>query len=205
MVGYERFIAAKPGRLGAFQLEEDSKEKRMEKRKEVKPYTPISPALERKNIVVLVEPEIPYNTGNIARTCVSTNTALHLVEPLGFSIDSKQVKRAGLDYWEEVELEVWPSFEDFKVFLEKAVEDGYQAIYATTKADRHLGDLEVSGPCIILFGKETAGLPEDFILENPQRGIRIPMFDTYRSLNLSNSEAIVLYEVLRQQNYPGLH
>lgn len=177
----------------------------MEKRKVVKAFQPITPAMERKNIIALVEPEIPYNTGNIARTCVTTNSALHLVKPLGFSLDSKHVKRAGLDYWEEVDLTIWESFADFKVFVEEAVEDGYQAVYATTKADRHLGNLQVDGPCLLIFGKETAGLPEDFIQANPQRAIRIPMFDRYRSLNLSNAEAIVLYEVLRQQNYPGLH
>ena len=177
----------------------------MEKRKELRAFSLISQPSTKKNIVVLVEPEIPYNTGNIARSCVTTNTALHLVKPLGFEISSKQLKRAGLDYWEEVDLTIWESFDDFLPALEEKVAEGYQAIYSTTKADRHLGDLKVTGPAIMIFGKETAGLPEEFLRDRPDRCIRIPMFDYYRSLNLSNAQAILLYEVLRQQNYPGLH
>lgn len=177
----------------------------MEHRKKLEAYKEISPALKRKNIIVLVEPEIPYNTGNIARTCVTTNTQLHLVRPLGFRIDDKAVKRAGMDYWDEVELRVWDSLVDFNKFLEDEGAREYQIIYATTKAKKHLGELQVNKACIIVFGKESAGLPEEFLKENPERCIRIPMYDIFRSLNLSNSEAILLYEVLRQQNYPGLH
>lgn len=159
----------------------------------------------RKNIVVLVEPEIPYNTGNIARTCVVTNTELHLVKPLGFDISSKMVKRAGLDYWYDVDLTVWENFEEFKQFLEEKAEDGYNIIYVETDAPRTIGELKVDRECILLFGKETKGLPKDFLKEYPERWYRIPMYSEYRSLNLSNSEAIVLYEVLRQQGYPDMH
>lgn len=159
----------------------------------------------KKNIVALIEPEIPYNTGNIARTCVATQTALHLVRPLGFDITDKYVKRAGLDYWYDVDLTIWEDFESFKVFMEEQAADGYQVIYSTTKAKQHLGSLRVTGPAILVFGKETAGLPEDFLFAHEERCIRIPMAAEYRSLNLSNAEAILLYEVLRQQGFPGVH
>ncbi len=159
-----------------------------------------------QNIIALIEPEIPYNTGNIARTCVATGTALHLVKPLGFELTDKYLKRAGLDYWDDVDLTLWDNFAVFKEFLEEQVQNGYYPIYATTKAKRHMGHLAVAGrPAILLFGKETAGLPEDFLAAHPERCFRIPMAGDYRSLNLSNAEAILLYEVLRQQGFPGLH
>ncbi|MDO5733530.1 MAG: tRNA (cytidine(34)-2'-O)-methyltransferase [Eubacteriales bacterium] len=161
--------------------------------------------MNRKNIIALIEAEIPYNTGNIARTCVATGSALHLVKPLGFELSDKHLKRAGLDYWYDVDLTLWESFAEFKVFLEAEVESGYFPIYATTKAKQHLGALKLEAkPAIILFGKETAGLPEDFLLEHPERCYRIPMLKDTRSLNLSNAEAIILYEVLRQQGFAGL-
>ncbi len=161
--------------------------------------------MKEKNIVVLVNPDIPYNTGNIGRTCVIANAELHLVRPLGFSISDKYIKKSGMDYWDQVDLTVWDSLEEFKAFMTAKVEDGYQSIYLTTKAEKNIGQLDVDGPCILVFGSESAGLPEDFMFEHPERMFRIPMSDAYRSLNLSNSEAIVLYEVLRQQGYPGLH
>lgn len=159
----------------------------------------------QKNWVVLVEPEIPYNTGNIARTCVITGTELHLVKPFGFELSDKYLKRAGLDYWQDVDLHIWENLEEFLPVMEARAQEGAQIIYSTTKARQHLGQLQVSAPCIMLFGKETAGLPEDLLFSRPERCFRIPMTGAYRSLNLSNAEAIVLYEVLRQQGYPGLH
>lgn len=159
-----------------------------------------------QNIIALIEPEIPYNTGNIARTCVATGTALHLVKPLGFELTDKYLKRAGLDYWYDVDLTLWDNFDVFKEFLETKVEEGFYPIYATTKGHQHMGQIAVGDrPAILLFGKETAGLPEDFLFANPERCFRIPMAKDYRSLNLSNAEAILLYEVLRQQGFPGLH
>ena len=159
-----------------------------------------------QNIIVLVEPEIPYNTGNIARTCVATNTALHLVRPLGFELSDKHLKRAGLDYWPQVQLILWDNFEKFQEVLETLVREGYCPIYATTKAGQDYGKVDVSDrPAVLIFGKETAGLPEDFLFAHPERCYRIPMYREQRSLNLSNAEAILLYEVLRQQGFPGLH
>nr|WP_072514917.1 tRNA (cytidine(34)-2'-O)-methyltransferase [Ndongobacter massiliensis] len=158
-----------------------------------------------KNIVVLVEPEIPYNTGNIARTCVSTHTALHLVRPYGFHLTNRYIKRAGMDYWPHVDLTEWDSLEEFCPFMEARVQEGYDVVYATTKGRKTLGDLQISGPAILLFGKESAGLPAWLREAHPERCIRIPMYAQERSLNLSNSQAIVLYEVLRQQGYPDLH
>ena len=159
-----------------------------------------------KNIIVLVEPDIPYNTGNIGRTCVIADAELHLVKPLGFSLADKYIKRSGMDYWEDVDLKVWDNLEEFSMFMEKEIASGnYQVIYCTTKTSQTLAELKVEKPCIIIFGSESRGLPEDFLFKNPERCYRIPMSENYRSLNLSNSEAIVLYEVLRQQGYPGLH
>ncbi len=158
---------------------------------------------ENKNIIALVEPEIPSNTGNIARTCVLTGTELHLIEPLGFSLEDKYLKRAGLDYWPALNIRTWPGLEAYQVFLEEA-EESYQIYYATTKAEKDLRTLEISKPSILVFGKETKGLPEDFVKAHPERGLRIPMRDYKRSLNLSNSAAILIYEVLRQQGYPTL-
>lgn len=151
--------------------------------------------------IVLVEPEIPPNTGNIARTCAATNSVLHLVEPLGFSIDDKSVKRAGLDYWPFVKLEVHKSL---NAFMEKY---GDKNLYlATTKGGHKYTDITFKDGDMILFGRETAGLPKDFIEEHKEKAIRIPMsLDTrLRSLNLSNSANIILFEALRQLNFPNL-
>ena len=151
--------------------------------------------------IVFVEPEIPPNTGNIARTCAATGTVLHLVEPLGFKIDDKSLKRAGLDYWPYVRLEVHDSFEEF---LEKYA--GRRMWLSTTKGDKLYTDAEFCDEDMILFGRETAGLPRDFIDANKEWAIRIPMSkDTrLRSFNLSNSANIVLFEALRQLGFPGL-
>lgn len=151
--------------------------------------------------IVFVEPEIPPNTGNIARTCAATGTKLHLVEPLGFSIDDKSVKRAGLDYWPYVDLEVHASLE---AFMEKY---GDQRLWlATTKGGHIYADVEFADGDFILFGRETKGLPKDFIAEHEESAIRIPMSaDTRtRSFNLSNSANIILFEALRQLGFPGL-
>lgn len=151
--------------------------------------------------VVLVEPEIPPNTGNIARSCAATGAKLHLVKPLGFSIDDKALKRAGLDYWPYVKLEVHESLEDF---LGKY--KNMPMYLATTKGIRSYADVNYEENAMILFGRETAGLPKVFIEQYKEKTIRIPMSrDTrLRSLNLSNSANIVLFEALRQLNFPGL-
>lgn len=151
--------------------------------------------------IVFVEPEIPGNTGNIARTCAATNTKLHLVKPLGFSIDDKAVKRAGLDYWEYVDLEVHESLDDF---LEKYKDK--RKLLATTKGGNIYSDVQFQDEDMILFGRETKGLPKDFIEENKEMAIRIPMSENtrLRSLNLSNCGNILLFEALRQLGYPGL-
>ncbi len=151
--------------------------------------------------IVFVEPEIPPNTGNIARTCAATGTKLHLVEPLGFSIDDKSVKRAGLDYWPYVELEVHKSLE---AFMEKY---GDQRLWlATTKGGNIYADVTYEDGDFILFGRETKGLPKDFVEEHKDTAVRIPMSaDTRtRSFNLSNSANIILFEALRQLGFPGL-
>jgi rRNA methylase, putative, group 2 len=151
--------------------------------------------------IVLVEPEIPPNTGNIARTCAATGSKLHLIKPLGFSIDDKTLKRAGLDYWPFVDLEVHESLHDFLDKYRRA-----PMYLATTKGIRCYTDVVYEDGAMLLFGKETAGLPRDFIEENKDKTIRIPMsLDTrLRSLNLSNSVNIVLFEVLRQKGFPDL-
>lgn len=149
--------------------------------------------------LVLVEPEIPQNTGNIARTCVAAGARLNLIEPLGFKIDDRQVKRAGLDYWFDLDLTIWPDLEScLRSFI------GRDIFYATTKADKTYAEASFSADSVILFGKETKGLPESLLLAHPERCIRIPMVNNARSLNLANSAAIVLYEALRQQGFPGL-
>ncbi len=151
--------------------------------------------------IVFVEPEIPPNTGNIARSCAATGSVLHLIEPLGFSIDDKSVRRAGLDYWKFVHLEVHKSLEDF---LEKY---GDRNMYlATTKGDKLYSEVAYKDGDMLLFGKETAGLPKDFIEKNKNKTVRIPMSqDTrLRSLNLSNSANIILFEALRQLDFPNL-
>ena len=149
---------------------------------------------------VLVEPEIPQNTGNIARTCALTETVLHLVRPLGFSVDDKHLKRAGLDYWDLVEIHYYDSF---KELLE--VNSREHFFYSTTKGKQRYTDMKYFDGCFLVFGKETKGLPMDLLEENWDRTIRIPMKEGIpRSLNLSNSVNIVLYEALRQINFPGL-
>jgi tRNA (cytidine/uridine-2'-O-)-methyltransferase len=149
--------------------------------------------------VVLVEPEIPHNTGSIARTCALTGTALHLVRPLGFSVDDKHMKRAGLDYWDLVEIYYYDSFEEV---LNKYPE-GY-FYYATTKTKKSYSDFIYKDNSFFVFGKETKGLPEDLIAKNMDTAIRIPMKNIGRSLNLSNSANIILFEALRQLEFPGI-
>ncbi|PYG85887.1 tRNA (cytidine/uridine-2'-O-)-methyltransferase [Ruminiclostridium sufflavum DSM 19573] len=149
--------------------------------------------------IVLVEPEIPQNTGNIVRTCAATGTILHLVGPLGFSIEDKYLKRAGLDYWEEAEIKYYDCLDEFI----KA--HGHKKLYySTTKALNKYSDVSFEEDCFILFGKETAGLPEELLKENKDSCIRIPMKEGIRSLNLSNSVAVVVYEVLRQKDFTHL-
>ena len=149
--------------------------------------------------IVLVEPEIPQNCGNIARTCAATRSRLHLVEPLGFDISDKAVKRAGLDYWPMVDLTVYPSLDE--LFLRNEISDLW---LATTKAPRDYSQARFRDGCWLFFGKETAGLPEAFRRARAERCIRIPMRGDARSLNLSNSVAILAYEALKQQGFPGL-
>ncbi len=149
--------------------------------------------------IVLVEPEIPQNTGNIARTCAATRSRLHLIRPLGFDISEKAVKRAGLDYWSMVDLQVYEGLDDF--FARTGAEDVW---LATTKAPQSYAEAQFRDNCWLFFGKETAGLPMAFRERHAQRCIRIPMREDARSLNLANSVAIVTYEALRQLSFPGL-
>ena len=151
--------------------------------------------------IVLVEPEIPPNTGNIARSCAATGSVLHLVKPLGFSIDDKTVRRAGLDYWPYVKLEVHECLSDF---MKKY--DGRRMFLATTKGGKRYTEAVFKDEDMLLFGKETAGLPADFIKAREDMAIRIPMVGetALRSLNLSNSVNIILFEALRQMGFPGL-
>jgi tRNA (cytidine/uridine-2'-O-)-methyltransferase len=150
--------------------------------------------------IVLVEPEIPQNTGNIARTCVAVGARLHLVEPLGFSIDSRQLKRAGLDYWFNLDLVLWHSLDELLQRTSPATQIGY----ATTKGSQVYSDTAYTNQVMLVFGKETKGLPESLLLAHPERCLRIPMLPGNRSLNLSNAVAVMTYEVLRQQGFPGL-
>ena len=149
--------------------------------------------------IVLHEPEIPQNTGNIARTCAVTGASLHLIRPLGFSTDSRYLKRSGLDYWDKLDITYYDSLEDF--FARHPDTDYY---CFTTKAPRNYTDVRYSGDCWLLFGKETKGLPEEFLRDRLERCVRIPMRNTLRSLNLSNSVAIAAYEVLRQHDFEQL-
>ena len=153
--------------------------------------------------IVMVEPEIPQNTGNIARTCAATGGKLHLVEPLGFSIDDKYLKRAGLDYWDKLDIEKHTSLE---AFLEKYKPEENNMYFVTTKGQTCYSDVDYSkfDEVFLLFGKETKGLPEDLLQKYIEKTIRIPMRPTLRSLNLSNSVAIVIYEVFRQVGFEGL-
>ncbi len=146
--------------------------------------------------IVLHEPEIPANTGNIGRTCVATGTRLHLIEPLGFSLSEKALKRAGLDYWPDLDVTVYTDFQDFlnrnpdaKIYM------------ATTKARNVYTEVSYEPDCFIMFGKESAGIPEEILKEHPDTSVRIPMIGDTRSLNLSNSVAVILYEALRQNGF----
>lgn len=153
--------------------------------------------------IVMVEPEIPQNTGNIARTCAAIGAKLHLVKPLGFSISDKYLKRAGLDYWDKLEIEEHDSLLDF---LNKYKPEENNMYFSTTKGQHCYSDVDYSAmdEVFILFGKETKGLPEDVLQKYIEKTIRIPMRETLRSLNLSNSVAIVAYEVFRQKSFEGL-
>ena len=151
--------------------------------------------------IVLVEPEIPQNCGNIARTCAATGSRLHLIRPLGFDISDRAVKRAGLDYWHLVEMRDYDGLDDFFRRNPEAAEDLW---LATTKAPRDYTQAQFREGCWLFFGKETAGLPEDFRAKHYDRCIRLPMREEARSLNLSNSVAILTYEALRQTGFPGL-
>lgn len=149
--------------------------------------------------VVLLEPEMPANTGNIGRTCVATGTRLHLIEPLGFRLNEKAIKRAGLDYWQDLDVTVYDNYADF---LER--NPGAKIYMATTKAHKVYTEVTYEPDCYLMFGKESAGIPEEILLEHPDTSVRIPMNSEIRSLNLSNSVAIVLYEALRQNQFAGM-
>ena len=146
--------------------------------------------------IVLHEPEIPANTGNIGRTCVATGTSLHLIKPLGFSLDEKHLRRAGMDYWRDLDLHVYENFQDF---LDK--NPGAKIYMATTKAHQNYSDVSYEPDCFLMFGKESAGIPEEILVDYEDTCVRIPMKENIRSLNLSNSVAVVLYEALRQNNF----
>ena len=149
--------------------------------------------------IVLVEPEIPQNTGNIARTCALTGSNLHLVKPLGFSVADRYLKRAGLDYWSYVKVRLWDNFAQLEGYL-----TGQNFYLATTKADHSYVDFHYQPDDVLVFGKETKGLPSEILSAYSDHLIRIPMINLGRSLNLSNSVAVILYEALRQQQFPQL-
>lgn len=149
--------------------------------------------------IVLHQPEIPANTGNIGRTCVATGTSLHLIEPLGFRLDEKAIKRAGMDYWEHLDVTNYINYEDFM-----GKHPGAKIWYATTKAKHCYTDVSFGPDDFIMFGKESAGIPEEILVDNEENCIRIPMKSDIRSLNLSNSVAICLYEALRQNNFSNM-
>lgn len=146
--------------------------------------------------IVLFEPEMPANTGNIGRTCVATGTKLHLIEPLGFKINEKALKRAGLDYWDKLDVTIYSDYQDF---LNR--NPGAKIYMATTKAPKVYTDMAYEPDCFLMFGKESAGIPEEILVENQETCVRIPMWGDIRSLNLSNSVSIVLYEALRQNGF----
>ncbi|MBQ5316145.1 MAG: tRNA (cytidine(34)-2'-O)-methyltransferase [Oscillospiraceae bacterium] len=148
--------------------------------------------------IALIEPQIPQNTGNIARTCAVTGARLHLVRPLGFEIDDAKLKRAGLDYWDKLDITFYESLDDF---LKRV--DG-QLFFFTTKGRKRHSDAAYPDNCYLVFGREDKGLPEELLFSNPDKCVRIPMRPTLRSLNLSNSAAIAAYEVLRQWDYPDM-
>ena len=155
--------------------------------------------------IVLLEPEIPQNTGNIGRTCVAIGAKLHLIEPMGFSVSDKWVRRAGLDYWGKLDVSVYDSYPDF--LYQNFEKNGLTSrIYmATTKARHVYSDVNYEEDCYVMFGKESAGIPEEILVEHEDTTIRIPMAGDIRSLNLSNSVAIVAYEVMRQRGFDRLH
>ena len=149
--------------------------------------------------IVLYEPEIPSNTGNIGRTCVAAGAALHLIDPLGFRLNEKELKRAGMDYWEDLSVFRYLNYEDF---LEKNPD---AKIYmATTKGHVLYTEVRYEPDCFLMFGPESRGIPEKILRQHPERAVRIPMLGETRSLNLANSVAVLLYEALRQQNFPGM-
>lgn len=149
--------------------------------------------------IALLEPEIPANTGNIGRTCVATGTKLHLIKPLGFQLNEKALQRAGMDYWHELDLELHLNYQAFRDKYPKA-----KVYMATTKAKQTYADVKFEQDCFIMFGKESAGIPEELLIDNEDNCIRIPMLESSRSLNLSNAAAIVLYEALRQNRFANL-
>lgn len=149
--------------------------------------------------IVLLEPEIPANTGNIGRTCVATGTKLHLIEPLGFDLGEKSIKRAGLDYWKDLDLRVYKNFDDFVKANSNA-----EIFMASTKALKRYDEVSYKMDSYIMFGKESGGIPEEILLKNKEKCIRIPMMSKIRSLNLSNSVSVILYEGLRQNNFNDL-
>ncbi len=148
--------------------------------------------------IVMVEPEIPQNTGNVARTCAATGARLHLVGPMGFKIDDKKLKRAGLDYWHYLDISYYADIEEF------FAKNKGEFFYFTTKGRNVHSDVSYPDNCYLVFGKETKGLPESLLIKNYEHCVRIPMGEDIRSLNLSNSVAVGVYEVLRQWNYPQL-
>ncbi|MCR5322068.1 MAG: tRNA (uridine(34)/cytosine(34)/5-carboxymethylaminomethyluridine(34)-2'-O)-methyltransferase TrmL [Lachnospiraceae bacterium] len=150
--------------------------------------------------IVLLEPEIPANTGNIGRTCVATGSDLHLIKPLGFSLDEKHLRRAGLDYWPKLKLHIYENYEDFS-----DKNPGARIYFATTKGRNLYSEVHFGHDDYIMFGKETAGIPEEILVQHPDECIRIPMIGDIRSLNLGNSVAIVLYEALRQNGFEGMN
>jgi len=146
--------------------------------------------------IVLLEPEIPGNTGNIGRTCMVTGARLHLIEPLGFKINEKALKKAGMDYWSELDVMTYINYEDFLKRNPKA-----KVYMAETKAEKNYTQVDYEPGCFILFGKESAGIPDEILKENMERCVRLPMVKSSRSLNLCNSVAVVLYEALRQNDF----
>lgn len=148
--------------------------------------------------IVLVEPQIPQNTGNIARTCAATNARLHLVKPMGFEIDDKKLKRAGLDYWHFLDISYYEGLDDF---FEK---NNGEFFYFTTKGKRIYSDASYPDKAYLIFGREDAGLPEELLFKNPNSCVRLPMQNDARSLNLSNTVAVAVYEALRQWDFPSL-
>ena len=149
--------------------------------------------------IVLLEPEIPANTGNIGRTCAAADARLHLIEPLGFRLDEKNLKRAGMDFWNDLDVTTYMDFEDFMERNPKA-----KIYMATTKAPNLYTDVRYEPDCFLMFGKESGGIPEEILVKHKEESIRIPMARKKRSLNLANSVAIVLYEALRQNGFPGM-